>query len=178
MGSPTSRVRRSSVAGANTDLTQYDELYLVLDSERLNGFEARACCWAARAGRARCSLEIDVNSATDIVSWTTVARCSPVRSCCSRPAVTITVESGSASRDARSDQRQLGRSVRLTPSIASVIDDKGTPYDWDDEPVHGDFGIRARCCVCRRADMSTSCVTSACSIPRRRWRPIRRGSRC
>ncbi|WP_129778058.1 filamentous haemagglutinin family protein [Peristeroidobacter soli] len=123
------------VAGAGTDLSLYQD-YLVLDSDRLNGFGAESLLLGGVRQQGAVNVEIDVG-ATDIVI-------DNAGSVLSGPELLfasggdITVKAGSAVETRGTISGSSG-DLRVRPSIASYTDDRGTAWAGDDVLVHGDL---------------------------------------
>ncbi|MFA6113752.1 MAG: filamentous hemagglutinin family protein [Sphingomonas sp.] len=122
-----------AVIGADTDVSKYDG-YLLLDSDRLNGFGAESLLLGGVRHQGAVNLELTIG-ATDVVV-------DNKGSVLSGPEILlaasngIRVEQGAAIKTEGQISGSSG-DLRILPAIAAFKDDMGTPWDYDDVPIHG-----------------------------------------
>lgn len=121
-----------AVVGANTDRSQYDG-YLLLDSDALNRFGAESLLLGGVRHQGDVNLELRVG-ATDIVV-------DNAGSVLAGPELLLAASNGiriekGAALETRGQISGSSGDLRVLPSYASFIDDRGTPFEPSDDIVH------------------------------------------
>ncbi len=120
------------VAGAGTDLALYDD-YLVLDSERLNSFGAESLLLGGVRRQGAVNIEIDVGATDIVIDNQGTALSGPELLFASGG--DIVVKDGAV---VETKGQISGRSgdLRVLPTVARFVDNRGTDWEGDDVLVH------------------------------------------